>query len=106
MAFLALFFLPLSSYGYTTHFVVVGNKNQTYDPSNITAAPGDVIAFSYRAKNHTGANVGSRPLEYTIDLKQSHNPRSRRLASLSPLHQANLVFSQACEDVCYILFIF
>ena len=66
LAFLSpLFLLPLSSYGWSTHFVVVGNENGnlTYDPSNITAAPGDEILFTFRAKNHSGAIVSSRLLE-------------------------------------------
>jgi plastocyanin len=37
-----------------THTVMVGfNSTLTYNPSNITASPGDVVTFVFTSKNHT-----------------------------------------------------
>lgn len=38
----------------TTHTVIVGeNQGLTYNPTSVTAAAGDIIAFQFVAKNHT-----------------------------------------------------
>ena len=37
----------------TNHLVVVGGQNLVYNPSNITAQPGDTITFQFMVKNHT-----------------------------------------------------
>lgn len=43
-----------SSTGSTNHQVVVGGPNKLYyEPSNITASPGDTITFQFQQKNHT-----------------------------------------------------
>jgi len=44
--------VPLVS-AQTTHNVAVGQNGLTYSPSNITAAVGDVVSFTFYAKNHT-----------------------------------------------------
>jgi len=44
----------LSVSAQTTHTIMVGqNGTLTYNPSNITASPGDIITFVFTAKNHT-----------------------------------------------------
>jgi plastocyanin len=37
----------------TDHRVIVGGSTLTYNPSNITAQPGDTITFEFHGKNHT-----------------------------------------------------
>jgi plastocyanin len=48
----------------TTHTFIVGSSNGTlrYDPTNITASPGDVVQWSFRAKNHTSTILCPHPL--------------------------------------------
>lgn len=35
------------------HRVIVGGSSLTFQPSNITASPGDTITFEFHSKNHT-----------------------------------------------------
>jgi plastocyanin len=43
---------PASGSG-TQHKVIVGAAGLTFNPSNITAQPGDTIVFEFQSKNHT-----------------------------------------------------
>jgi len=44
----------VSAQSSTTHTVMVGlNQSLTYNPSNITAAAGDIVTFVFASKNHT-----------------------------------------------------
>lgn len=46
--------LSVSAQSPTTHTVMVGqNGTLTYNPSNITAAMGDIVSFVFTSKNHT-----------------------------------------------------
>jgi plastocyanin len=36
-----------------THLVLVGDGGLTFNPTSVTAAQGDVVAFEFRAKNHS-----------------------------------------------------
>jgi len=44
--------VPLVS-AQATHNVAVGQNGLTYSPSNITAAVGDIVSFTFYAKNHS-----------------------------------------------------
>jgi len=41
----------------TEHLIMVGQGGLTFNPSNISANPGDVIAFQFMAKNHSATQT-------------------------------------------------
>ena len=43
----------------SNHLVIVGGADLVYNPSNITAQPGDTVTFQFMVKNHTGSFLPS-----------------------------------------------